>query len=269
MKHSLALLFCLISTHWLDAKYHTLEDVPYHAKEGDEYQNEKCRLDFYYPEETEDFATVIWLHGGGLSGGQRSVPKELTEQGFAVIAVSYRLYPKVPSRTCIEDAAAATAWAFNNVSSYGGSPEKIYLSGYSAGGYLAALIGTDKGWLKRHAMDANALAGIIAISGQMITHSTVRGEKGIQREQPVIDEFAPLYHVRKDTADLLLITGGRRTDNPARYEENAYMHRAMVACGHTNTTLYELEGYNHQTIKVGALPLLAEFVTRVASPPTE
>ena len=69
-----------------------------------EYMQERCRLDVYYPEDTKDFATVVWFHGGGLKGGNRSVPKALQEQGLAVVAVDYRLHPKVQSPAYIEDA---------------------------------------------------------------------------------------------------------------------------------------------------------------------
>ncbi len=46
----------------------------------------------------------------------------------------------------IEDAAAAVAWAFRNIAGYGGSTDWLFLSGHSAGGYWAAMVGLDKRW---------------------------------------------------------------------------------------------------------------------------
>lgn len=72
--------------------------VPYRANQkNDGYIAEKCLLDYDLPEGEKDFATVVWFHGGGLTGGKRSIPKELRGQGFAVVAPSYRLSPEVTS----------------------------------------------------------------------------------------------------------------------------------------------------------------------------
>ena len=54
--------------------------------------------------------TVVWFHGGGITGGNRFVPEALKKQGIAVVAANYRLHPKVTCPTYIEDAAAAVAW---------------------------------------------------------------------------------------------------------------------------------------------------------------
>ena len=50
-----------------------------------------------------------------------------------MVAVNYRLHPKVKAPAYIEDAAAAVAWTFKNIETYGGSPKRIYVSGHSAG----------------------------------------------------------------------------------------------------------------------------------------
>ena len=61
----------------------------------DKYITERCRLDIYYPTNTKDFATVVWFHGGGLTGGNKFIPDQLKNQGLAVAAANYRLYPKI------------------------------------------------------------------------------------------------------------------------------------------------------------------------------
>ena len=114
------------------------------------------------------------------------------------MAVNYRLYPKILTPVYIEDAAAAVAWVFNHIEEFGGDPDLIFVSGHSAGGYLASMVGMDKKWLQTHEIDANRIAGLIPFSGHTITHFTVRKERGIEGTQPVVDDLAPLYHVRKD-----------------------------------------------------------------------
>ena len=58
------------------------------------------------------------------------------------------------------------------------------------------MVGLDKRWLDAHGIDANSLAGLIPFSGHTITHFTIRSERGLKHTQPVIDDLAPLYHVR-------------------------------------------------------------------------
>ncbi|HRQ89312.1 MAG TPA: alpha/beta hydrolase [Bacteroidia bacterium] len=229
-------------------EYRTLEDVPYRTeaeREKDAYMDERCRLDLYHPVGASGFATVVWFHGGGLRGGERHVPAELKGQGIAVVAVNYRLFPKVECPAYIDDAGAAVAWTFGHIAEYGGDPGSIVVAGHSAGGYLASMVGLDKRWLEKYGVDADRIAALFPYSGQAITHFTVREERGIPKEIPVVDEFAPLFHVRKDAPPLYLMTGGRETEIMGRYEENAYLWRMMQLVGHPATHLLEFDGFGH------------------------
>jgi acetyl esterase/lipase len=246
-------------------EYKILSDVPYYSQsitEHDNYIKERCVLDIYYPKNINNFSTIIWFHGGGLTGGEKEIPNALKEKGFCVVAVDYRLSPKVKSPAYIEDAAAAVAWVFKNIKSFGGDTSLIFISGYSAGGYLTEMIGLDKKWLVAHDVDANKIAGLISLSGQAITHFTIREERGIPGTQPIIDDLAPLYHVRKDASPLILITGDRELELLGRYEENAYLMRMMKLNGHEKTKLFELEGYDHG-MTIPAFPLLIKEVLRI------
>jgi len=161
-------------------KYATAENIAYRDSDDDASDIQKaCQLDVYYPTDVKNFATVVWFHGGGLTGGKRAVPQELRDQGIAVVAVSYRLSPAVKVTTCIDDAAAAVAWTFRNIAEYGGAQDRIFVSGHSAGGYLTSMIGLDKHWLAAHEIDADHIAGLIPFSGHTITQFTVRKEQGI------------------------------------------------------------------------------------------
>jgi acetyl esterase/lipase len=231
----------------------------------DKDKREKCLLDIYYPENVKGFATIVWFHGGGLKGGDKTVeyPHLLKESGICIVNANYRLYPQAKCPDYLEDAAAAVAWAFNNIENYGGDPDLIFVSGHSAGGYLTSMIGLDKKWLAAHDIDADKIAGLIPLSGHVITHFSIRRERGIPSGQPVIDEYAPLYHVRADAPPLVLVTGDRELEILGRYEENAYMARMMELNGHKNTLLYELQGFNHEMEEPASFIIL-EFIDRIS-----
>lgn len=226
----------------------------------DDYLSERCKLDIYYPENLEGFTTVIWFHGGGIKAGNKHIPEKLQEKNIAVVAVNYRLYPKVKCPVYIEDAAAAVAWTFNNIEKYGGDKNKIVVSGHSAGGYLTSMLGLDKSYLNKYNINADNIAMLIPFSGHTITHFTVREERGIKGTQPIIDEFAPLYHVRDNAPPLVLITGDRQLEMLGRYEENAYMYRMMKVVGHKKTKLYELDGFNHGEMASPAFEILLKEI---------
>lgn len=243
--------------------YKTESNILYRSGDKlDEYQKTRCKLDIYYPENVDSFTTVVWFHGGGLTAGEKSIPERLKNHKLAIIAVNYRLSPKVKSPAYIDDAAAAAAWAFKNISKYGGDPKKIVVSGHSAGGYLTCIIGLDKHYLAVYGIDANSIYKLIPFSGQMITHFTIRQERGIKDTQPIIDDMAPLFHVRADAPPLYLITGDRELEMLGRYEENAYMWRMMQIVGSKQTTLNELEGFNHGEMAEPAFDLLLKILKR-------
>jgi acetyl esterase/lipase len=228
-----------------------------------DYIKERCQLDLYYPEQLRNFATVVWFHGGGLTGGNRFIPEPLQKNELAIAAVNYRLSPQVTCPAYIDDAAAAVAWVFQNIKNFGGDPDLIFVAGHSAGGYLTSMIGLDKRWLEKYGIEANRIAGLIPFSGHTITHFTVRAEQGIPGEQPVVDQYAPLYHVRPDAPPLILITGDRNLEMMGRYEENAYLWRMMKVIGHEQTVLYELQGFNHGGMAQPAHVLLLKHVKEI------
>jgi acetyl esterase/lipase len=239
-------------------------NIPYYndtVRKRDAYIAERCVLDFYCPAQTKGFATVVWFHGGGLTGGSKHIPAELKQQGFAVAAVNYRLYPQAKCPSYIEDAAAAVAWIFKHVEEYGGNPDAVFVAGHSAGAYLTFMLGMDKRWLAAHGIDANRIAGLIPLSGHAVTHMTIRRERDIPDTQAVIDEYAPLFHVRRDAPPMLLMTGDRELEMLGRYEENAYLLRMLKTVGHTDVTLYEFDGYGHDML-LPAWQLLIQFVKK-------
>ncbi|MGN8057704.1 alpha/beta hydrolase [Pedobacter sp. 22163] len=241
-------------------------DILYYLKDTsavDLYKDSKCRLDIYYPNSVKDFPLVVWFHGGSLTGGSKEIPKALLDKGFAVVSVDYRLSPHVKAPAYIEDAAAALAWVFKNIERYGGNPDKIILSGHSAGAYLGLMITLDKSYLGKYGIDPDRIAELVPLSPQAITHFTVRAEKGISNLQPTIEKYAPLFFVRANAPRMLLITGDREIELLGRYEENAYLQRMFKLSGHKKCRLLELQGFNHGTMVEPGLALLIEEVNKM------
>lgn len=238
----------------------TIVNIPYVERAK---PHEKQFLDLYVPSGVKDFPTVVWFHGGGLTGGSRSIPSALKGKGFAVVAPSYRLSPSVSAPAYIEDDAAAIAWTLRNVGAYGGNRHRVVLSGHSAGGYLSMMVAMDPKWLKAQGEDSSEIAGLAPFSGQCITHFTVRKERGQPDTLPIVDEYAPLFHVKKDLPPILLITGDREEELLGRYEENAYLWRMLKLVGHQNVALRELDGFNHGEMPEPAFPLLVRFTQSI------
>lgn len=273
MKYMVVIFFCISSYLFskekphLKIEYLSLHNISYYPQNSphreDEYKKNRCVLDLYFPKNIEGFSTIIWFHGGGLKYNEKDIPEQLKRQKVAIIAPNYRLYPKVKSPTYLQDAAAAVAWAFENIEKYGGSKNKIFLSGHSAGGYLASMIGLDKRWLQAYDKNANDIAGLIPFSGHTITHFTIRSERGLHKTKVIVDDLAPLNHIRKDAPPLFLITGDREMEMLGRYEENAFLFRMMKVVGHQQTKLQEIKNIGHNMTSLG-FPFLLDEVNRIS-----
>jgi Esterase/lipase len=244
-------------------EYKEIKDISYiSGSETDTYRRERCKLDIYYPEGAKNFPTVVWFHGGGLEGGEKGIPEELKKKGIAIIAPNYRLSPRAENPAYIEDAAEAVGWVFKNIASYGGSSDIIYVSGHSAGGYLTLMVGLDKKYLQKHGIDANRIKGLIPVSGQTNTHYTIRKERGLPMDIPVIDEYAPINRVRKDIPPTLLISGDRKLEMLARYEENAHLEAILRGIGNKDVELYEVQGFDHGSVYFPACYLIMDWIKK-------
>jgi len=249
-------------------EYATDKDVfylPGGPDEASDYAKEKCRLDLYRPVGAKGFPTVVYYHGGGLLAGSKQIPSALTNRGWGVVGVGYRLHPHVSHPVYIEDAAAALAWTFKNIESFGGDPAKIFVTGISAGGYLTSMVGFDKSYLQKHGVDANRIAALIPITGQMITHQTVRKEQGVvpNKTRPTIDKYAPLYHIRNDAPPTLCITGGWEVDMLMRAEENLYFVGMMKLIGHKHIRQVVIEGADHGRCGRECWPHVTKFIEKI------
>lgn len=261
----LALMLSALSSsaqpHPQDEGYTYIKDISYtQADETDAYRLERCKLDIYHPDK-EGFATLVWFHGGGLEGGNKELLEGFRRQGFAVVSVNYRLFPKAKCPDYIDDAALALAWTFENIEKYGGDPSRIYVSGHSAGGYLALMLTLAKEFTARYGLDADRIAKSYPISGQTVTHYTIRKERGLPDGIPVIDEYAPITHAGRGGAPIVLITGDRELEMLARWEENVHLQALLKNFRH-DSKLYELQGFDHVTVLAPAVDWIASDIRR-------
>jgi len=245
MKKWVSVVVCLLlASAFANAQYACENDISY-THSSDSYAQERCKLDVYYPTTQRDVPVVVWFHSGGLIKGNKHIDDELKKSGMVVIAANYRLLTNATIDDCLDDAAAAVAWAFNHCAEYGGSPRKIFVAGHSAGAYLTDMIGLDKQWLEKYGVDADSIAALFPFSGQCFTHFNVRQLQGLGPLQPWIDEYAPLAHLRADAPPMVIVSGDREKEMYGRYEEQAYFWRMLKLVGHPDVSIYELKGYSH------------------------
>lgn len=259
----IALFSAAAQPHPEDKGYNFVQNVSYtSADEHDEYRKERCVLDIYYPETGKGFATLVWFHGGGLEKGNKDLLDGFRRQGFAVVSVNYRLFPQCKCPDYIEDAAMAVAWTFENIEKYGGNKDQIYVSGHSAGGYLTLMVTLAKEYMEKYGADADKIAKAYPVSGQTVTHYTIRKERGLPDGLPVIDEYAPMTHAGRGGAPLVLISGDRDLEMLARYEENAHLQALLKNFGH-DSVLYEIQGFNHGTVTAPASALISSDIKKL------
>ena len=247
----------------INSNYEVLKNIPYYpesTRSSDNYIQEQCLLDIYKPIGKTNAPVIVWYHGGGLTGGTKAIPKELLDYGYLIVSVEYRLSPKAKAPAYIEDAAASTAWVFQNIAQYNGNVKQIFLSGHSAGGYLDLMIGLENKWLAKYGINNNQIAGLIPLSPQVISHFTIREENNISKYLPLIDSYAPLYHIKKETPPIVLITGDREMELLGRYEENAYFFRMMKVIENPRVQLFELQGFDHGDMVKPGIPLLMKEI---------
>ncbi len=133
-----------------------VRDIAYAS--GPSHEDGRGLLVIYLPAEPENAPVLIFMHGGGLGNGDkrrvRHIGRRFASEGFVTVYSNYRLTPPNRHPAHIEDAAAAFNWVYRNIDEYGGDPDSIFVSGGSAGGYLAALLAYDGSYLAEYGLGA-------------------------------------------------------------------------------------------------------------------
>ena len=137
MKCVVSLFLALVFS--VSAETEKLSDLEFAVVNG-----HSLKLDLYIPKNVSKPQLLVWIHGGGWRAGDKSrcYIKDITKHGFALASISYRLTDKAIFPAQIHDCKAAVRWLRANSAKYGYDAEKIGVSGASAGGMLAALMGT-------------------------------------------------------------------------------------------------------------------------------
>ncbi len=135
-------------------------------------EDRRHRLDLFLPKGLKDYPVVVMVHGGAWMVGDNrgcglhsSVGEFLARHGIGAALPNYRLSPSVKHPEHVKDVARAFAWARAHIAEYGGSPDRLFLAGHSAGGHLVALLATDATYLNAEGLRTADVKGVIAVSG--------------------------------------------------------------------------------------------------------
>jgi alpha-L-fucosidase 2 len=214
-----------------------------------EYANvagESLKLDAYVPDGAGPFAAVILVHGGGWTGGDKSggpkkaliAPMEepLERAGFAWFSINYRLAPKHRYPACIADVETAIRWVKSRAAEYRIDPQRIALSGESAGGHLVALAAV-------RADESTRLAAIVPFYGVFDLAARIKPGEPLMpnyialfgrenADEPMLAllrEASPLMHVRSGLPPFLLVHG--TADSRVSFEQSLAMQARLTAAG--------------------------------------
>lgn len=121
--------------------YEHFDDTPYGPRD--------LHVDLFRPDNDSIYPALIMVHGGGWNSGDRSlqVPmaQRISQAGYVTIPVEYRLIPEALYPAGLHDIKTAVRWVRKNAAKYGIDPDKIAVSGCSAGAQLATLVGVTNG----------------------------------------------------------------------------------------------------------------------------
>jgi acetyl esterase/lipase len=203
-------------------------------------------LDLYFPKhEGETPAPLaVYLHGGGWRGGSRTVgtwlkdvTAELVARGYVVAAVDYRLVPDVKWPAFIHDVKAAVRFLRANAGKYHIDPDRIGVWGTSAGGHLAALLGTSDASDRLEGDGGNPEASsrvqaVVDLFGPTDLTRMNRREQLAERAFGGVDklkEASPVEYVTRDDPPFLIIQGDSDKTVPA--EQSEILYQRLVAAG--------------------------------------
>lgn len=128
-----------------DVVYSTLPKTPYGRRD--------LHVDIFRPDDEKVYPALLMIHGGGWNSGDKSLQVPMAQQiaksGYVTIPVEYRLIPEAVYPAGLHDVKTAIRWVRAHAAEYGIDPDRIAVSGCSAGAQLATLAGVTNG-SKRH-----------------------------------------------------------------------------------------------------------------------
>jgi acetyl esterase/lipase len=242
--------FLLLSTCSVAGQGVVADDVDYVG--GADYEDGRDLLDVYMPEGAERAPVVVFFHGGALMSGDKSsgqvLARRLVPNGIGVVSANYRLSPSVEHPAHMQDAAAATAWVLAHIADYGGDPSRVFVSGHSAGAYLAALLVLDPAYLARHDLALSSLRGAIPISAFLYVEETAAERPKVVWGADPADWLAASVtpHIGPNAPRMLLIYADGDAD--WRRAQNDRFVQAMTTAGAPAVRVVEVPGRDHLSL---------------------
>ena len=213
--------------------------------------NYECKLDVYARRgQPGPVPTVVVIHGGGWVAGTKEGETlnllPYLEMGFAVVNVEYRLARVALAPAAVEDCRLALRWVFRNAKTYGFDPERIVVTGGSAGGHLALMTGmldTTAGFDYPKEWDQTnppmKVAAIVNWFGITDVKEILSGPDkqnyaaswiGSQPEPETLAErVSPLTYVREGLPPILTIHGDN--DQLVPYSQAVRLNKALEKAG--------------------------------------
>lgn len=238
-------------------------DIPYAGT-----QNPRQRLDVYLPKQRkqdQSLPVVVFIHGGGWRNGdkrggyQKIAP--LVESGeYIGVSVGYRLSGEAIWPAQIHDCKAAIRWLRGNAKKYNLDPEKIGVTGTSAGGHLVAMLGTSgdvedlEGKLGDHLKESSRVqcvldqygpTELLAMGGWHDKANSPESQLvggAIQDKKKAARNASPISYVSKDDPPFLFLHG---TKDPAvPFNQSERLHAALQKVG-AKSIFVPVEGGSH------------------------
>lgn len=195
-------------------------------------------LDLYIPEKAKNPYLIIWVHGGAWhSGSKDNPPSEFLKLGYALASVDYRLSVEKPFPAMIYDIKAAVRFLRANAGKYGYQDRNIIIAGSSAGGHLAALVGTTnnnqdlEGALGNHLNASSSVQLILDFYGPtnfktILSQSTPHGikvrapalalllGKPVEKVPELAELASPVFHVDATDPPIFIAHGDQDIQVP-------------------------------------------------------
>lgn len=239
------------------------------------------KLDVYIPRDVQGLRPVlIWIHGGGWGRlSKDSVSGQLIpflERDWVVVNVDYRLTPQAPAPAAVIDCRCALRWVLERSDELKADPERIVVSGSSAGGHLALMTGMlppDSPMDTDCARPPARVAAIVNFYGitdvaDLLGTANRRGYavkwlgEGPDRES-LARSVSPLTYVRAGLPPVFTIHGD--ADPTVPYGHAVRLHRALDDAGVPNR-LYTVPGGLHGKFSKeqarAILDAVAEFLSQ-------
>lgn len=210
----------------------------------------ELKMDIYYPKTAvEPAPVVVYIHGGGWSGGDktdgagaRDIPA-LVDAGFLVAAVNYRLAPEHKFPAMIEDVSCAVRYLRAHAEEYNLDPDKIGAWGGSAGGHLTALLGTaDDGAFAgtgEYAQESSRIQAAVDMFGPSDLTRDFEGGAGSRLgaevfgtsdlSSGILRQASPLTHVSTDDPPFLILHG--EEDRLVPLEQSQLLYEQLLVAG--------------------------------------